>query len=147
MQFETIATVRDGMSTEFLTVGAGHTLREAARLMAERNVGAAVVLDPDGHGPGIITERDLMRSIAAGQSPNEEFVATHVTEAAIVAEGHWPLPQAAQTMINGGFRHLVVIGADGLPTGMLSIRDIVRCWLTTGAITPQGVQAGQASSA
>ena len=52
--------VRDGMSSVVLTVGPGHTLREAARLMAERNVGAAVVMDPDGPGPGIITERDIL---------------------------------------------------------------------------------------
>ena len=50
--------VRDGMSKVVLTVGPGHTLREAARLMADRRVGAAVVLDPDSPGPGILTERD-----------------------------------------------------------------------------------------
>ena len=44
--------VRDGMSEMVLTVGPGHTLREAARLMAERKVGAAVVMDPDAPGPG-----------------------------------------------------------------------------------------------
>src|SRR6266496_2312359 len=50
--------VRDGMSTVVLTVGPGHTLRQAATLMAERKVGAAVVVDPEAAGPGIITERD-----------------------------------------------------------------------------------------
>src|SRR5215216_2240409 len=64
--------VRDGMSTVVLTVGPQHTLREAARLMAERKVGAAVVLDPDSPGPGIITERDLMDSLGAGQDPDVE---------------------------------------------------------------------------
>ncbi|MEA2394376.1 MAG: hypothetical protein QOJ82_2267, partial [Solirubrobacteraceae bacterium] len=44
--------VRDGMSTVVATVGPSHTLREAARLMAERRVGAAVVSDPDGPGFG-----------------------------------------------------------------------------------------------
>ena len=52
--------VRDGMSKVVLTVGPGHTLREAARLMADRRVGAAVVIDPDGEGPAIITERDVL---------------------------------------------------------------------------------------
>src|SRR4051794_19513008 len=47
--------VRDGMSTTVLSVGPDHTLREAAALMSRRRVGAAVVLDPDGQGPGIIT--------------------------------------------------------------------------------------------
>ena len=52
--------VRDGMSEMVLTVGPGHTLRAVARLMSQRQVGAAVVMDPDGHGPGIITERDVL---------------------------------------------------------------------------------------
>ena len=56
--------VRDGMSKVVLTVGPGHSLRDAARLMAERRVGAAVVMDPDSPGPGIITERDLTRAVA-----------------------------------------------------------------------------------
>ena len=47
--------VRDGMTQMVLAVGPGHTLRDVARLMSERKVGAAAVLDPDGHGPGIIT--------------------------------------------------------------------------------------------
>ena len=38
--------------------------------MAERNVGAAIVVDPDSPGPGIITERDILRSVAAGESPD-----------------------------------------------------------------------------
>ena len=68
--------VRDGMSPTVLTVGPGHTLRAVARLMSERQVGAAVVIDPDGHGPGIITERDVLRSIGAEQDPDSELVAS-----------------------------------------------------------------------
>jgi CBS domain-containing protein len=52
--------VREGMSPMVLTVGPGHTLRDAARLMSERQVGAAVVRDPDAGGLGIITERDVL---------------------------------------------------------------------------------------
>src|SRR3954452_190402 len=64
--------VRDGMSTMVLTVGPGHTLRQAACHMAERGVGAAVVVDPEAAGPGIITERDLLEAIGAGQDPDTE---------------------------------------------------------------------------
>ena len=62
--------VRDGMSSVVLTVGPDHTLRQASKLMSKRNVGAAVVLDPDGEGPGIITERDILHSIALDQDVN-----------------------------------------------------------------------------
>ena len=64
--------VRDGMTDTVLTVGPGHLLRSVARLMSERSVGAAVVMDPDANGPGIITERDLLVSIGAGQDPDRE---------------------------------------------------------------------------
>ena len=61
--------VREGMTDTVLTVGPGHALRSVARLMSERAVGAAVVMDPEANGPGIITERDLLVSIGAGQDP------------------------------------------------------------------------------
>jgi CBS domain-containing protein len=124
--------VRHGMSSEVLTVGPGHTLREAAAAMAERRVGAAVVLDPDGMGPGIITERDVLLSIAAGQDPDTERVADHLTADLVFASPTWSLEQAAAAMVRGGFRHLVVV--DGAETaGILSVRDIVRCWTDDGA--------------
>ena len=71
--------VRDGMSDVVLTIGPGHTLRAAARLMAERKVGAAVVVDPEGEGPGILTERDILESVAKGQDPDTECASDHLT--------------------------------------------------------------------
>ena len=62
--------VREGMSTVVLTVGPGHTLRQAATAMADRGVGAAVVNDPEMPGPGIITERDVLISVARGEDPD-----------------------------------------------------------------------------
>lgn len=121
--------VQDGMSSVVLTVGPGHTLHEAARLMAERNVGAAIVVDPDSPGPGIITERDILRSVAAGESPTAEKVADHLTGELIAASPEWRLEQAAEAMLDGGFRHLLVVHGAELE-GILSMRDIVRCWAT-----------------
>jgi len=124
--------VREGMSTVVLTVGPGHTLREAAAAMADRRVGAAVVLDPDGMGPGIITERDVLLSVARGQDPDAEKVADHLTADLVFASPSWSLEQAAAAMVKGGFRHLVVVDA-GETAGILSVRDIVRCWTDDGA--------------
>ena len=124
--------VREGMSTVVLTIGPGHTLRQASAQMAGRGVGAAVVLDPDGMGPGIITERDVLISIAKGQDPDEERVADHLTAELVFAAPDWSLEQAAVAMVRGGFRHLVVM--DGAETaGILSVRDVVRCWTDDGA--------------
>jgi len=120
--------VRDGMSSLVLTVGPNHKLSEAARLMAERKVGAAAVIDPDLPGPGILTERDILHAIAAGQDPAQELVGEHLTNELIVASPDWSLEQAAEAMVEGGFRHLLVVdGAD--VRGVLSMRDIVRCWV------------------
>ena len=124
--------VREGMSRRVLTVGPGHTLRQAASQMADRSVGAAVVLDPDGMGPGIITERDLMISLGRGEDPDTELVADHLTSDLVFAGGEWSLEQAAVAMVRGGFRHLIVI-ENGETAGILSVRDIVRCWTDDGA--------------
>jgi CBS domain-containing protein len=121
--------VRDGMSSLVLTVGPNHTLRDAARLMAERNVGAAVILDPDSAGPGIVTERDILKSLAAGDDPTTETVGEHMTEPLISASPDWSLEQAADAMVQGGFRHLLVVNGGEL-SGILSMRDIVRCWVS-----------------
>jgi CBS domain-containing protein len=124
--------VRDGMSGVVVTINPGHTLRDAAKAMAERSVGAAVVLDPDQPGPGIITERDLLQSLGAGQSPDSEKVADHLSANLVFAEPTWSLEHAAEAMVRGNFRHLVVVDGGDL-VGVLSIRDIVRCWVSDGA--------------
>ena len=78
--------VRQGMSPTVLTVGPSHSLRDAAKAMAEKQVGAAVVIDPEQPGPGILTERDLLDSIGAGQSPDQEKVADHLSSNLTFAE-------------------------------------------------------------
>ena len=124
--------VREGMSTRILSVGPGHTLRQAATQMADRQVGAAVVIDPDAIGPGIVTERDVLLSLGRGEDPDTELVADHLTADLVFAGGDWSLEQAAVAMVRGGFRHLIVIEG-GEPAGILSVRDIVRCWTDDGA--------------
>ena len=124
--------VREGMTDVVLTVGPDHTLREAAAAMCTRRVGAAVVIDPDAPGPGMITERDLLLSVGAGENPEEERVADHLTSQLTFAAPDWSLEQAAAAMVRGGFRHLVVVDIGEL-VGILSMRDIVRVWTGDGA--------------
>jgi CBS domain-containing protein len=117
--------VRDAMSTEVLTIGPNHTLREAAARMSARKVGAAVVMDPDHDQPGILTERDVMDAVGAGQDVDRERVHDHLTSDIVVAAPDWDLDHAATAMVHGGFRHLVVCQGPEV-VGMLSVRDIVR---------------------
>ncbi|MFP1626702.1 cyclic nucleotide-binding/CBS domain-containing protein [Streptomyces sp. 5K101] len=118
--------VRDAMSTVVLTIGPAHTLRQAASLMAARRVGAAVVLDGD-LGLGILTERDILNSVGSGQNPDLETAGTHTTTDVVFAAPSWTLEEAAGAMAHGGFRHLIVMDGGG-PIGVVSVRDIIRCW-------------------
>jgi signal-transduction protein with cAMP-binding, CBS, and nucleotidyltransferase domain len=124
--------VSDGMSEISVTVGPTHTLREAARRMVECGTGAALVEDAEAPTQGIVTERDLLASVGAGEDPDRERVADHMTERVIVAAPDWSLERAAAEMSRRGVRHLVVFDG-GAVVGILSMRDIVRCWTMDGA--------------
>jgi CBS domain-containing protein len=124
--------VRDAMSENVLTMAPGRSLRDAARFMMEHNVGAVVVLDPEAPGPGIVTERDLVRSLGSGQDPDAELISDHLTARATFADGDWDLERAADAMAAGGFRHLVVVG-DGEVEGIISMRDLIHVWRPGGS--------------
>ena len=130
--------VRDGMSEITLTVGPSHTLREAAEKMVEKGTGAALVIDGEMPTPSIVTERDLLISVARGQNPNTERVADHMSERVLTAAPDWSLERAAAEMSRRNVRHLVVF-AEGEPVGVLSMRDIVRCWTSDGATSEMSV--------
>jgi CBS domain-containing protein len=117
--------VSEAMSSDVLTIGPTHTLREAAQRMSARKVGAAVVMDPDHDHPGILTERDILDAVGSGQDVDTEKVHDHLTSDIVVAAPDWPIDKAAAAMIAGGFRHLVVCRGTEV-VGMLSVRDIVR---------------------
>lgn len=124
--------VSDGMSAVSVTVGPSHTLREAATLMVERGTGAALVVDDETQAPGIVTERDLLTSVGAGEDPDVERVAGHMSEGVITAAPDWSLERAAAEMSRRGVRHLVVFEEADV-VGILSMRDIVRVWTSEGA--------------
>ena len=124
--------VREGMSELVLTVGPGHTLREAARMMTEKSVGAAVVLDEDAPGPRVISERDVLISVGRGEDPDEERVADHMSGSVITAAPDWSLERAASEMAARKIRHLVVVDGGEL-AGVLSMRDVMRVWVSDGA--------------
>lgn len=119
--------VRDVMTPAVLTVGPAHTIRQVAQAMASRKVGAAVVLDPDADGPGILTERDVLEAVAGGQDLDAELAADHLTPDAVAGEPDWDLDEAAAAMVSGGFRHLVICEASDV-VGVLSVRDVVKAW-------------------
>ncbi|HEY7950457.1 MAG TPA: CBS domain-containing protein [Solirubrobacterales bacterium] len=124
--------VREGMSEVVLTVGPSHTLRDAAKMMAEKGVGAALVADDETPVPCILTERDILLSLGGGEDPDSERVADHMSDTVIAASPDWSLEHAAAEMSRRGIRHLVVYEGSDL-VGVLSMRDIVRVWTSEGA--------------
>ena len=136
--------VREGMSSVVLTVGTGHTLREAAQRMTEKGVGAAVVIDEEMPGPGMVSERDILNSLGRGEDPDAEHVGDHMTDTVISAAPDWSLERAAVEMSRRHIRHLVIVDRGQL-VGVLSMRDIVRVWTSEGAtastISPDAEQS------
>ncbi|MET7395428.1 CBS domain-containing protein [Dactylosporangium sp. NPDC005572] len=122
--------VHEAMSTAVVQVGPDHTLRQAAQLMAGRKVGSAIVVDPDGAGVGIITERDILNAIGTDLDPDVERTAEHITWEVVYASPNWTIEEAASAMVRGGFRHLVVLDGDDV-LGVISVRDIIRVWVQT----------------
>ena len=137
--------VRDGMSKVVLTVGPGPHSAGRGQGDGRAKTGAAIVVDPDQPGPGIITERDLLESMGADQNLDEERVADHLSSNLTFAAPDWSLERAAEAMVRGGFRHLVVVDGGDL-IGVLSMRDIVRCWVSEGATSEMPGPAAEATS-
>ncbi|MGI5246213.1 CBS domain-containing protein [Dactylosporangium sp. CA-139066] len=125
--------VHEAMSTEVVQLGPDHTLRQAAQLMSRRKVGSAIVVDPDGAGVGIITERDILNALGTGLDPDAERTADHITWEVVYAGPMWTIEEAAAAMVRGGFRHLVVLDGDDV-LGVISVRDIIRVWVQTSIL-------------
>jgi CBS domain-containing protein len=119
--------VREAMTEDVFTIPPNLSLREAAEFMVEHKIGAAVIIDPEQPGPGIVTERDIVRSLGSGEDPDKELICDHLTSNATFADADWSLEEAADAMARGGFRHLVVIN-DGELVGIISMRDIIHVW-------------------
>jgi len=122
------------MTRSLLTVQAGATLGEAAAAMAERGVGAVVVMEGDAIA-AILTERDVMKAVAAGQDGSAP-VADWMTRHPETIEPEDTTDHAASLMIHGGFRHLPVV-VEGKVVGIVSIRDLMKVALDDRS--PRGV--------
>ncbi len=125
---------REHMSRDLLSVSPGDSLSEVAQRMVDRDVGAVLVMD-GGELSGILTERDVLRAVAAGIEA-ETVVADWMTRDPETMGPDDTTQHAAVLMIHGGFRHLPLVeGSDVV--GMLSIRDLMRVVLDNAA--PRGV--------
>jgi CBS domain-containing protein len=126
--------VADLMAADLLTVEPDAPLTEAVRSMDDRRVGAVLVLERE-RLVGVFTERDVLRAVAQGLTP-EATVGEWMTRGPETIESDDTADHAAVLMIHGGFRHLPVVD-EGKVVGILSIRDLMRSVLDDAA--PRGV--------
>ena len=119
--------VSDAMTPNVVTIGPSHTLREASGIMAERGIGSVVVHDTEASGPGILTERDVVRAVASGVDLDAATASDYLTTDSAYGSPSWSLDEATEAMKRGGFRHLVVVEGSAV-VGIISMRDIVRAW-------------------
>jgi CBS domain-containing protein len=125
---------REHMSRDLLTVAPGDPIGEVAQRMVERDVGAVIVLEGSALA-GILTERDVLRAVAAGIQ-EDTVVSDWMTRDPETMAPEDTTQHAAVLMIHGGFRHLPLVEGD-VVVGMLSIRDLMRIVLDNAV--PRGV--------
>ncbi len=115
--------LRDVAIRHLVTVDPQSSLRRAAKAMDDRGVGCAVVVERESV-VGIITERDILRAVAGGESVDEGKVESVMTRDVVSGAPGWDLLRAVRTMNDGGFRHLLVMEMDD-PIGIVSLRDLM----------------------
>ena len=115
--------LRDVAVRHLLTVDCKASLRRAAKVMTERGVGCAVVIDKEKVA-GIVTERDILHAVADDKIMDDATVDEVMTRDVVSGSPGWDVVKAVKTMTEGGFRHLLVMEMDD-PVGIVSLRDLM----------------------
>ncbi len=117
-----MATIRETMSTNLITVAPTATVAEAATVMGGRHAGSALVVE-EGRLAGIFTERDVIRALASDFDASHHTVAEWMTRNPETVGPGADVRQALDRMLAEGFRHMPVMD-DGELVGVVSIRDL-----------------------
>ena len=115
--------LREIAVSHLLTVDCKASLRRASKVMTDRGVGCAVVIDKEKVA-GIITERDILHAVAHEKNVDETIVESVMTADVVSGSPGWDVTKAVKTMTEGGFRHLLVMEMDD-PVGIVSLRDLM----------------------
>jgi CBS domain-containing protein len=115
--------LRDVAIRHLLTVDPRASLRRAAKVMTDRGVGCAVVVEKEKVA-GIVTERDILRAVADDRAMDDATVEDVMTRDVVSGAPGWEIVRAVKTMTEGGFRHLLVMEMDD-PVGIVSLRDLM----------------------
>ncbi len=112
--------------SDVISIAPGHSLADAARLLAARRIGAVMVIGEDGGIRGILSERDIVRAIAAdGSSALDHAVSRHMTANVVTCDRDSTVDALMDVMTTGKFRHVPVVD-QGRLIGVVSIGDVVK---------------------
>jgi CBS domain-containing protein len=100
------------------------SVREAIQCLVEKRIGCLLVMH-EGELAGIFTERDVLNRVSQNPNVMDRAVGEFMTKSPATATMHDSIAYALHAMDLGGYRHLPVVGADGKPRGIISIRDIL----------------------
>lgn len=117
-------TAAELASPGVISVAVSGTVREAAKLMADHDIGDVLVTDDGGGMAGILTDRDLvLRVLAQDLDPDNCTVAAVATTTVVTIDADDTLDQAAEAARQGSVRRLVVLRG-GSPIGIISLGDL-----------------------
>lgn len=123
-----MTTVKDLLHTDLRTIGTSETLEEAARAFAGEVLGLLVVVEHERLA-GVLSERDVVRSLGEGEDPTQTHVFDVMTEDVVTIDVEATVQEAIQLMLDDEIRHLVVTRLDE-PYGIISARDLLRAQLS-----------------
>ena len=123
-----ISTILATKGSTVVTITPDHTIRDAVKLLAEKRIGAVVVVDAAGHPIGIVSERDIVNAVARNEALFGEPVQTIMTRDVIIARPGDDTKAVSKTMTVRRFRHLPVMDHHEL-VGIISIGDVVKAQL------------------
>jgi CBS domain-containing protein len=121
-----LSTVLKAKGNDVIAVAEETRVIDIARIIATRRIGAVVVIDAEGRLAGIVSERDVVKSLAWGGEDVHEMLARAIMSRNVVtATPETTVEEAMAIMDRGYFRHLPVLD-DGRLVGIVSVRDTVR---------------------
>lgn len=122
----TVSIILAEKGRDVVTIEPGASLAEAARLLAERRIGSALILGADCRLIGIISERDIVQALAArGADALDEPVSRTMTRRVETCNESEPICNIMERMTDGKFRHVPVLD-QGRVVGIVSIGDAVK---------------------
>ena len=121
-----IARILSSKSRDIATSSPEATLSEAARILAEKRIGAILVTNAKGELLGILSERDIVRVVGMqGPEAMVQTISKHMTTKVITCNPSMSINNVMEAMTAGRFRHMPVM-EDGVLTGIISIGDVVK---------------------